>query len=165
MHLRIETLPEKKLVGKTLRMSLAKDQTHQLWSGFMPERNLIQNKVGTDFLSVQLYDPALSFNDFSPQTEFAKCAMVEVSEFKNIPRGMETLTLVGGLYAVFLHKGRVQDFPKTMEYVFGQWLPNSNYEVDLRAHFEVLGAQYKPNSGDSEEEVFIPIRLCNNNSL
>lgn len=131
----------------------------------MPERNLIQNKVGTDFLSVQLYDPALSFNDFSPQTEFAKCAMVEVSEFKNIPRGMETLTLVGGLYAVFLHKGRVQDFPKTMEYVFGQWLPNSNYEVDLRAHFEVLGAQYKPNSGDSEEEVFIPIRLCNNNSL
>ena len=165
MHLRIETLPEKKLVGKTLRMCLAKDQTHQLWSGFMPERNLIQNKVGTDFLSVQLYDPALSFNDFSPQTEFTKCAMVEVSEFKNIPRGMETLTLVGGLYAVFLHKGRVQDFPKTMEYVFGQWLPNSNYEVDLRAHFEVLGAQYKPNSGDSEEEVFIPIRLCNNNSL
>tara|TARA_B110000046_G_scaffold47402_1_gene52438 strand:- start:1153 stop:1515 length:363 start_codon:yes stop_codon:yes gene_type:complete len=120
MHLRIETLPEKKLVGKTLRMCLAKDQTHQLWSGFMPERNLIQNKVGTAFLSVQLYDPALSFNDFSPQTEFAKCAMVEVSEFKNIPRGMETLTLVGGLYAVFLHKGRVQDFPKTMEYVFGQ---------------------------------------------
>ena len=165
MHLRIETLPEKKLVGKTLRMCLAKDQTHQLWSGFMPERNLIQNKVGTDFLSVQLYDPALSFNDFSPQTEFAKCAMVEVSEFKNIPRGMETLTLVGGLYAVFLHKGRVQDFPKTMEYVFGQWLPNSNYEVDLRAHFEVLGAQYKPNSGDSEEEVFIPIRLGNPNSL
>ena len=70
----------------------------------MPERNLIQNKVGTDFLSVQLYDPALSFNDFSPQTEFAKCAMVEVSEFKNIPRGMETLTLVGGLYAVFYTK-------------------------------------------------------------
>ena len=165
MHLRIETLPEKRLVGKTLRMCLAKDQTHQLWSGFMPERNLIQNKVGADFLSVQLYDSALNFNDFSPQTEFAKCAMVEVPEFKNIPRGMETLTLVGGLYAVFIHKGKAQDFPKTMKYIFGQWLPSSDYEVDQRAHFEVLGAQYKPNSGESEEEVFIPIRLGNNNSL
>tara|TARA_B110000977_G_scaffold49568_1_gene67350 strand:- start:240 stop:635 length:396 start_codon:yes stop_codon:yes gene_type:complete len=106
-----------------------------------------------------------SDDGLSPQTEFTKCAMVEVSEFKNIPRGMETLTLVGGLYAVFIHKGRVQDFPKTMEYIFGQWLPNSDYEVDQRAHFEVLGAQYKPNSGESEEEVFIPIRLGNNNSL
>ena len=146
-------------------MSLAKDQTRQLWSSFMPERDLIQDKVGADFLSVQLYDSSLNFNDFSPQTEFTKCAMVEVSEFKKIPRDMETLTLVGGLYAVFLHKDKAQDFPKTMEYILGQWLPNSDYEVDQRAHFEVLGAQYKPNSGDSEEEVFIPIRLGNNNSL
>ena len=61
-----------------------------------------------------------SDDGLSPQTEFTKCAMVEVSEFKNIPRGMETLTLVGGLYAVFIHKGRVQDFPKTLEYIFGQ---------------------------------------------
>ena len=44
--------------------------------------------------------------------------MVEVSKFKNIPTGMETLTLVGGLYTVFLHKGKAQDFPKTMEYIF-----------------------------------------------
>lgn len=165
MHLRIETLPEKKLVGKTLRICLAKDHTSQLWSGFMPERNLIQNKVGADFLSVQLFDPALNFNDFSPQTEFTKCAMVEVSEFKNIPTSMETLTLVGGLYAVFLHKGKAQDFPKTMEYIFGQWLPNSDYEVDQRAHFEVLGTQYKTDSENSEEEVFIPIRLGNTSSL
>ena len=165
MHLRIETLPEKKLVGKTLRMSLSEDHTRQLWSGFMPERNLIQNKVGADFLSVQLYDSSLSFDDFSPQTEFTKCAMVEVTEFKNIPKGMETLTLVGGLYAVFIHKGKAQDFPKTMEYIFGQWLPSSIYEVDQRAHFEVLGAQYTPNNGDSEEEVFIPIRLGNTNPL
>ena len=165
MHLRIETLPEKKLVGKTLRMSLAEDHMSQLWSGFMPERDLIQNKIGAAFLSVQVYDTALNFNDFSPQTDFTKCAVVEVSEFKNIPRGMETLTLVGGLYAVFIHKGKAQDFPKTMKYIFGQWLPSSDYEVDQRAHFEVLGAQYKPNSGESEEEVFIPIRLCNKNSL
>ncbi len=165
MHLRIETLPEKKLVGKTLRMSLSKDQTRQLWSSFMPERDLIQNKVGTDFLSVQLYDSALNFDDFGPQTDFAKFAVVEVSEFKNIPEGMETLTLEGGLYAVFLHKGKAQDFPKTMQYIFGQWLPSSDYEVDQRPHFEALGAKYKPNSEESEEEVFIPIRLRNNNSL
>ena len=55
--------------------------------------------------------------------------------------------------------------PKHMQYIFDQWLSNSNYEVDQTAHFEVLGTQYKPNNEDSEEEVFIPIRLGNTNSL
>lgn len=37
---------------------------------------------------------------------------------------------------------------KHMQYIFGQWLSNSNYEVDQRAHFEVLGTQYKLNNED-----------------
>jgi len=38
-------------------------------------------------------------------------------------------------------------------------LPNSDYELDNRPHFEILGKKYKNNSADSEEEIWIPVKL------
>lgn len=158
MQPRIETLLKKKLVGKSLRMSLANNKTTELWRSFMPERKMIKNTVSSELFSMQIYDKSLNFKDFNPQTEFIKCAMIETSEFENIPKNMETRILNGGLYAVFLHKGMAKDFSKTAQYIFSQWLPNSDYELDQREHFELLGAKYKPNDEKSEEEVWIPIK-------
>ncbi|MEP1984886.1 MAG: GyrI-like domain-containing protein, partial [Maribacter dokdonensis] len=39
-----------------------------------------------------------------------------------------------------------------------EWIPNSEYQLDGRPHFEVLGAKYKNNDPNSEEEVWIPIK-------
>ena len=158
MQPRIELLSEKKLVGKSLIMSLMNDKTAELWKSFMPERKMIKNKVGSDFISMQVYDKSLDFKDFNPQTEFTKCAMVETSNFNDIPKEMETRILEGGLYAVFVHKGTVKDFPRTAHYIFNEWLPNSKYELDQRPHFELLGEKYIPNDKNSEEEVWIPIK-------
>ena len=155
MQPRIELLSEKKLVGKSLIMSLMNDKTAELWKSFMPERKMIKNKVGSDFISMQVYDKSL---DFNPQTEFTKCAMVETSNFNDIPKEMETRILEGGLYAVFVHQGTVKDFPRTVHYIFNEWLPNSKYELDQRPHFELLGEKYIPNDKNSEEEVWIPIK-------
>lgn len=158
MQPRIELLPEKKLVGKSLKMSLANNKTSELWSSFMPKRKMIKNTVGSALFSIQIYDKSLNFKDFNPQTEFTKCAMIETSKFEDIPEDMETRILESGLYAVFIHKGAVKDFPKTAQYIFNQWLPNSNYELDQRAHFELLGEKYNATSENSEEEVWIPIK-------
>jgi len=164
MHPRIETLPEKKLVGKSLRMSLENNKTSELWRSFMPEKKMIKNIVGSELFSIQVYDRLLDFKDFNPQTEFIKCAMIETSDFEDIPENMETRILDGGLYAVFVHKGMAKDFPKTSQYIFGQWLPNSVYELDQREHFELLGAKYNPTDENSEEEVWIPIKKRGNAS-
>jgi AraC family transcriptional regulator len=158
MEPRIEILSKKKMVGKSIRMSLANNKTAELWGSFMPHRNKINNTIGTDLYSIQVYDPSLNFKDFNPTIEFTKYAMIETSEFESIPVGMETRVLVGGLYAVFKHKGLVSAFPKTAQYIFGEWLPNSTYELDQREHFEVLGAKYRNNDENSEEEVWIPIK-------
>jgi AraC family transcriptional regulator len=48
---------------------------------------------------------------------------------------------------------------KTFEYIFETWLPNSDYLVDNRLHFELLGEKYKNKDLDSEEEIWIPIQL------
>ncbi len=158
MFLEIKLRPETKLVGKSLKASLAEDQSFALWSSFMPERKLVQNTISSDFYSVQVYDPKLSFNDFNEHTIFEKWAAVAVSDYQNLPETMTTLNIPKGLYAVFLHKGTAADFPKTSAYIFREWLPSSVYELDNRPHFEILGAKYKNNHPDSEEEVWIPIR-------
>lgn len=162
MNPRIENLPEKRLVGKSMRMSLAKDGTAELWRSFMPHRKEIKNTIAPELFSLQYYDDSLDFDSFTPHTEFTKCAMVETSDFENIPQSMETRILESGLYAVFLHQGAAKDFPKTSQYIFGHWLPNSEYELDHRPHFELLGPKYDPTDENSEEEVWIPIKKSAN---
>jgi len=159
---RIEVLPEKKLLGFSMSMSLANNKTAALWQSFMPQRKLIKNAVGTDLISMQVYDNPLYFSNFSPQTEFTKWAAVEVSDHAEVPDNLAPYTLQGGLYAVFIHKGPPAEFPKTFQYIFGEWLPNSQYELDQREHFELLGEKYKNNDPASEEEVWVPVKPAKN---
>jgi len=159
MLARIEQLSEKTLICKSVRMSLAMNKTSELWQSFMTEKKAIENTIGTDLYSIQVYDTLEYFNSFNPQTEFTKYAAIAVSSIKSIPNGFSSKVLKSGLYAVFLHKGPVSSFPKTIQYIFNLWLPNSIYELDHRPHFELLGEKYKNNDPTSEEEVWIPIKL------
>jgi AraC family transcriptional regulator len=157
----IQTLPQKKLVGKSARMSLIENSTPILWRSFMQNRKTIKNSIGTDLYSIQVYDAISYFKNFNPQTAFTKLAMTEVTDFSLIPDEMETLTIASGLYAVFTYKGLPQGFPVLANYIFSEWLPNSNYELDNRPHFEILPENYNPTDENSQEEVWIPIK--NNN--
>ena len=156
MTLRIEMLNEKKLVGKRLIMSLANNKTIELWHSFLKDRREISNNVTNVLISMQVYKQT-HFADFKPTNEFEKWATVEVSDFEIVPADMETFTLKGGLYAVFDYKGSSSD-SSVFQYIFGTWLPISDYDLDDSPHFEVVGDKYKNNDPDSEEEIWIPIR-------
>jgi AraC family transcriptional regulator len=157
MEPRIETLPKKKLIGKRLKMTFADNKTHELWKGFMPRRKEIQNNIGTELYSMQIYEP-LFFENFNPAKEFEKWAAVEVTDFDTLPDEMETFTLKGGLYAVFLYRGAASAAAGTFQYILGNWLPGSGYALDNRPHFEILGEKYKREDPGSEEEIWIPIK-------
>lgn len=153
---RIETLPEKKLIGKRLTMSFADFKISELWQAFIPRRKEITNNLTNDLISLVIYEPN-HFNDFKPTNEFERWASVEVISFDNVPAEMETFVLNGGLYAVFNYKGLNTD-SSIFRYIYGTWLPNSDYVLDNRPHFEVLGDKYKNNDPNSEEEIWIPIK-------
>jgi AraC family transcriptional regulator len=157
MEPRIEILSEKKLIGESLKMSFTENRTFELWSGFMPRRKEIINAIGSDLLSLQIYSP-LFFERFNPGADFEKWAAVEVTNFDSVPEGMETFTLAGGLYAVFVYHGAASAGAETFRYILGTWLPASEYILDNRPHFELLGEKYKNEDPDSEEEIWIPIR-------
>ena len=149
---------ERKLIGKRKRMSFSNNTTAGLWKSFIPDRHLIKNSINSDLISMQIYESNFNFSNFNPDLEFDKWAAVEVSDFSAIPKGMETYTIPRGKYAVFIHKGGPVKGPETFGYIFGSWIPQSEYEIDNRPQFEILGKKYKNNEPDSEEEIWIPIK-------
>ncbi|MBK9631694.1 MAG: GyrI-like domain-containing protein [Saprospiraceae bacterium] len=154
---KIFELKEKKLIGKRLKMSLTCNRTGELWASFMPRKAEIESKVSNDLISLQIY-PVNYFLEFNPNAEFEKWATIEVTDFENLPNDFETFRLEPGLYAVFNYIG-LSSNPEIFKYIYGTWLPGSEYLLDSRPHFEVLGEKYKNNDPNSEEEIWIPIKI------
>lgn len=158
MKYRIENLSSKKLIGKHLTMSFAENKTAELWKSFMTSRGEIRNRLNTDLISMQVFDATFNFQQFNPHAIFQKWAAAEVSDFNIVPDGFDSFILPDGLYVVFNYVGDATKAADSFMYIFGTWLPNSNYELDNRPHFELLGDKYKNNDPASEEEIWIPIR-------
>lgn len=154
---KIVTVSKKKLIGTIISMSLSENKTFDLFSNFMPRRKEIINKISNDVFDMRVYSPNY-FDDFSPVSTFTKWALMEVSDFENVPVGMKPFILERGLYAVFHYKGLGTD-SNIFRYIFESWLPNSNYILDHRPHFEVMGEKYKNNDPNSEEDIYIPLKL------
>jgi AraC family transcriptional regulator len=146
---RIEFIAEKRLIGHRLEMSLLIDKTAQLWSRFMPRRNEIDGRVGSDFISMQMYNRSKG-SPLAADTLFEKSTVV--------PEGMECHRLNAGKYAVFDYQGPASGAPDLFRFIFMEWLPKTDFEIDNREHFEVLGEGYSPNDPAAQEAVWIPIK-------
>lgn len=159
MEPRILTITERKLIGIRIKTSLSEDRASELWQQFMPRRNEVQNRNDSEYYSVQIYDAGLTIDNFNEDVLFEKWAAVAVADFDHLPEGMDSLVLAGGKYAVFIHKGPASAFEKISSYIHRTWMPDSGYELDNRAHFEIMGDKYLgPNHPETEEDVWIPIK-------
>jgi AraC family transcriptional regulator len=158
----IRLLPDTKLVGMRVQMNFLENKIPELWRGFMPMKREIENSVGTDLYSVEIYSDLTYFEQFNPAREFEKWAAVKVNSFENIPEKMEKLLIPESLYAVFPFKGKDEDASKMYQYIIGKWIPESIYELDHRPHFALMGEKYKNNDPNSEEEIWIPIKPKSN---
>ena len=154
---RIVELKAKKLIGLSQEMSLIDNRTFEVWKNFRRRSKEVPNTLSQDFISLQVYSENY-FETFSPANKFVKWACVEVGSFDEIPLGLDSLLLEGGLYAVFNFKGDAAKAPAFFQYIYGEWIPNSIYILDYRPHFEILGANFKNNDPTSEEEIWIPIK-------
>lgn len=154
----IKTIVAKKLVGQKARMSVLSDKTGELWRSFMPRRSEIHQVANNFLYSVQVFNSENYFSQFSPEAEFDKWAAVEVSDFTDVPAEMETLEIPEGNYAVFNYKGPANAAMPFFQYIFQEWIPKSEYAVDNRPHFALMGGKYRGNNPDSEEEIWVPVR-------
>lgn len=135
-------------------MSLANNKTTLLWQSFMPNLQQIQHRVSKELVSMSVYNTPMEPGNF--HQIFDKWAAVEVNKIEEIPNDMEVFELAGGIYAVFHYSGPDTD-SSIFEYIFTGWLPSSQYMLDQRPFFEILGDKYKRNAPESEEDIYIPI--------
>jgi AraC family transcriptional regulator len=156
MNPTIKTFPTSIFVGMNSSFTYADYRAFELWSTFMPRRKEIQNAIGTELYNIQI-NP--SNFDFNPDTPFVKWAAVPVSKRDIVPVGMETLEILEGLYAVFDFKGDQSNAAQFFRAIYCEWMPTSAYELDDRPQFEILGAKYKTNDPNSEEEIWIPVKV------
>ncbi|WCO02090.1 GyrI-like domain-containing protein [Psychroserpens ponticola] len=158
MKHRIEVIEDRLIVGMKTQTSVLtiNEKTKQLAKLFMPRRHEVASRIGEHVFSIQDYGDNYSPTDFN--SEFDKWVAVEVKDSNDLPEGMDSFIIKSGTYVVFSFKGSVSEFPKSRAYIFQEWLPNSEYQLDPKAHFEILSENYSKDLQNIEEDIWIPVR-------
>lgn len=126
-----------------------------LWNKFGLRRAEIKNAVNTEVtLGLSEYMP-----DITDESEFIYCACTEVSDFRDVPKGIITKTVPPSKYAVFTHRGPMAGLKDTFDFIYGIWLPESGYEPAEHDTIE----WYDSRSGDFsspgyEFDIYIPLK-------
>ena len=153
MEPRIVIIPTKKIAGLKRRASMKTNNSviNELWPNFMKSKHLIPNQISSGLFSIQIFN-----TDFlNADTEFEKWAAVEIEDFLSIPDNFDILEMQGGLYAVFIHRGVAS--MKTHNFIFNNWLPNSEYTLDRREQFEIMPVDFSPDDPEAIEEIWVPV--------
>lgn len=156
MEIKIKEIPSKTLFGQKISTSIFRQETSKLWRPF--RKIIAENRdfEPKEYYSIQRYGKEMAEGTFGPETIFEKYAAIESSLIN--PKGFESIELEGGLYAVFEHSGTLEKFQKSMQEFLQNWLPDSVFTLDTRAHFETFDETYEPFSGTSSELIWIPIK-------
>ena len=149
------------IIGMHAIMSYTNYDATMVWQRYMPRRKEVSHTLNMDLYSIQVFSKSY-WEQFNPSATFTKWVGVPVSQIDRVPIDMDVMIIPAGRYAVFTFVGNEQMAPAFFEKIYGEWLPNSIYDLDDRPHFEILGTKYKRSDPTSEETVWIPIKLKNN---
>ncbi len=155
----ITEIKDKTLVGIGSSTSLVKNQIHKLWNDFLAIDTKITNKKDCWYYELHKFDKNFRIANFSDSMNFEKWAMVEINLDSHFPSDISKYELKGGKYAVFIHKGEISKIQLSIDYIYGTWLINSDYDLDSRDDFERYGDNYLgPHNPNSKTEIWIPIK-------
>ena len=63
-------------------------------------------------------------------------------------------------YIKFIHKGLSSKVGYTYQYIYTEWLPETDYKLSYLFNFEYYGEAHKgPFNEESETEIYIPVDL------
>lgn len=150
MLIRFETLKVLRLSGQVVQHpDFSPVETSFLWRGFRAKLKEQTFPEESPLYSVQLHE----------QNQHGKILQRwAAAEMEQVPEGLESIEIPGGLYAVFLYSGGMARFETFLRDAFGKQIPSFSLAIDNRPHFQLLGKNFNPFSEESEEEVWIPVK-------
>lgn len=148
------TKGEFKIIGMEYVGNNKNGEIGQMWHRFIPRMGEITNRTNSDVS----YGVCFPVENMKEDSEFSYVAGLEVDNFDQIPEGMVARTVPAGKYAVFIHKGSLDNLRSTYEYIYGSWLPKSGQEVAFQPDFEFYSERFIPDSEDCELDIYVPLK-------
>ncbi|USK55619.1 AraC family transcriptional regulator [Cytobacillus solani] len=155
MNISVKELPEYEVayirhIGSYL-------DTHHAWSklGKWAEQN---NLFPTNqyFIGISLDDPSM-VDEFA--CRYDACVTIPIDFNKEDQSEVQFKKLSGGVYALYTFYDTIDKFAITYQSLFGQWLPNSEYDADDRPCLEFcMNNPMEDPEGKCKVDLYIPIK-------
>ncbi len=146
---------EFKLIGIKKTVKPGDALIGSLWNEFNLRKFEIRN-IATDDTMLGICEYTPNITDESEFEYFAGIEVAEFAEFNTIPRGMITKTISRSKYAVFTHKGNMNELRTTYNNIYGTWLPLSGNELAEMDTIEIYSVK---NNQDCKLDIYIPLKL------
>lgn len=121
-----------------------------LWAAFIPRMPEIPAAIQGKAYGV--------IQQTREQTDrLAYYAAMEVTEIGTLPADMEIIEIPAATYACFTHKGLVKQIDNTVNYIYSNWLLQSDMQHTYGPDLEIYGSDYDPVSDQSVMQYAIPV--------
>ena len=125
-----------------------------LWGSFFERVGEVQNRIVKAHYGVISCPPE---SERSHPHECQYLAGVLVSEVDDLPDGMTSHDVPATTFAVFTHRGLIDNLPETLHQAYKVWLPQSGYKF-AGLEVEQYDERFSPGSQeDSEWETWIAV--------
>jgi AraC family transcriptional regulator len=132
------TKPAFAVVGLHRRATPKSPAIPALWDQFVPRMGEIPHQA-TEQASYGVMD-----NYDHAQGEFDYIAGNPVDKVGNLPAGMVRWEIPANTYAVF--ETSIPKLGETFDFIYGQWLPTSDYQQTAGPYFERYGEDFRPDN-------------------
>lgn len=152
---RFVTTKDIKLVGTLNTTTMQNLNFTQYWEEFFPLYNQAKHKNNEKFYGTMFWD-AQGEMDMNSTINYMVGVPEKVIADPKEPWAKHTIK--GGTYAVFTHRGPVENIMETYIYIYQTWLPNSEYAERNGDQFEYYDERFIDKSPDSIVEIWVPIQ-------
>lgn len=84
----------------------------------------------------------------------------DVTAFDKVPKGMVAREVPGARYAVFTHRGSLENLKATYGYIYGEWLRRSGCKmISGNYDFEFYSERFDPSGSEASElYIYLPVK-------
>ena len=125
-----------------------------LWDAFSKRMKEVQGRIGRASYGIIYSRPE---KERSHPHELQYIAGAQVRPSAAVPNGMISHTIPAGTFAVFLHRGPIQNIDETCYEIYRVWLPQAKWKHTDIADVEVYDERFECEGENSEFEYWISV--------
>jgi AraC family transcriptional regulator len=155
MDTKIVELGAMKFIGLEYYGENKNNEIGEMWGRFMQ----VAKNVPSSIMNGKWY--GVCFSNEGDTHPIRYIAGLEVNSLDEIPEGMKGKSIDAGKYAIFTHKGLLDNLKETYNNIYGKWIPEANLtpvEGLDGLDFELYDNRFSDGSPDSEFDIYVKIK-------